>query len=115
MRMTALLLLLACCTHDGDAQAEPNKPQRPKDSNMSTDSPLKWTLAISPDKRLLIVDVTFHNTLGKKIYLADKQVTSAPGNKFARSPRITVMGGDDPTVASFTLGVTGTDRPTTAL
>jgi hypothetical protein len=122
-----VLLGLACCARDGDAEAKPKpvppptaKPpanpatSKPENPAMSSDA-LKWSLSVSPDKKKLLVDVSFHNTTGQKLYLAEKLVTSAGGNKLTRSDRLTVMNTDDPTVARFVLGVTSSDRPSTVL
>ena len=98
--LLALSIVLACCGRGNAAEAKP----------MPTE-PLKWTMTQGPDRKTLVVEATFHNTTGQRLYLADRLVTSAGGNKLKRSDRLTVMNSDDPTVARFVLGVTSSESP----
>jgi len=113
-----LLISLGYCGNGGQAGAKQpapvTDPARPQDQPMEPNA-LKWTMSTSPDKKKLVVEISFHNTTGQKLYLADKLVISAGGNKLTRSDRITVMNTDDPAVARFVLGLTSSDRPSTVL
>ncbi len=84
---------------------------RPEPPMATTTSGLSWTLSSSGDKKKLLVDISFKNATKTQIYLAARLVTSAPGNKFTRSDRLTVMNTDDPTEAKLVLGAVSSNRP----
>ncbi len=78
-------------------------------------SPVEWSMSKSADGTSLAVTIKVANTTAGPIWVADRLVVPAPGNKFARTDRLTVMTTDDPKIARFVVGAVTSDRPSAQL
>lgn len=78
-----------------------------------TDGPqLDWS--ITRDGAKLRVQFHLTNTTKHRIYIVDKLVVPAAGNKFNRTDQVTVMN-DEPNTVMFALAAVSSDRPSATL
>jgi hypothetical protein len=92
----------------------PAAPSAPKD-NVVTASTLDWSMKKSGDGSSIVIIANVKNTTDAPIWVADRLVVPAPGNKFTRTDRLTVMNTDDPAVIRFVAGAVSSDRPSAQL
>jgi len=92
----------------------PTPPPAPEKEHNVTDVKLDWKLALAPDGKHLRIDYKVTNGTKGPIYVVDKMVVPAPGNKWARTDKIIVMNGD-PGVVRFALAEVSSDMPSATL
>jgi hypothetical protein len=113
-------LVLIGCAGDGaaaPAKEPPKVPAKPpvKEKMIVPASPVEWSMSKSADGASLAVNVKVANTTAGPIWVADRLIVPVPGNKFARTDRLTVMNTDDPKVVRFVVGAVSSDRPSAQL